>query len=328
MRTKGSAPVTIRHLSDLGDRRSQLAADVVAGLTATPKSLPSKYFYDAVGSQLFEDITKLPEYYLTAAEAEILRTSALELVKGVRPEEIIELGSGSSTKTRLLIDAMHTVGSGSRYVPIDVSDAALAEALGVLCSDYPWLEIDGLVGDFIHDLHLIRRKGTRLAIFLGSTIGNLPPPERAPFLAEVETMLDHGDAFLLGVDLVKDEPSMVAAYDDSQGVSAAFNKNILQVLNTELDGDLPLDGFEHVTRFNRECQCMEQSLRATRDMTARLHRLDLDVEFRAGEEIHTEVSCKFTKESLAAEFEVAGLRISEWLTDDADRFALVLARCR
>jgi L-histidine N-alpha-methyltransferase len=328
MRTEGTAPVTIRHLSDLGDRRSQMAADVVAGLSAMPKSLPSKYFYDAHGSRLFEDITNLPEYYLTTAEAEILRSNALEVVKGVRPEEIIELGSGSSTKTRLLIEAMRTVGSGARYVPIDVSEAALGEALGVLCSDYPWLEIDGLVGDFVHDLHLIRRKGSRLAIFLGSTIGNLTPLERAPFLAEVETMLDLEDALLLGVDLVKDESTMVAAYDDAQGVSAAFNKNILRVLNAELDGDLPIDGFDHVTRFNAERQCMEQSLRATRDISARLSGIDLDVVFQSGEEIHTEVSCKFTEEGLAAEFAVAGLRISEWLTDDAGRFALVLARRR
>jgi len=185
-----------------------------------------------------------------------------------------------------------------------------------------------LVGDFVHDLHLIRRKGSRLAIFLGSTIGNLTPLERAPFLAEVETMLDLEDALLLGVDLVKDESTMVAAYDDAQGVSAAFNKNILRVLNAELDGDLPIDGFDHVTRFNAERQCMEQSLRATRDISARLNGIDLDVVFQSGEEIHTEVSCKFTEEGLAAEFAVAGLRISEWLTDDAGRFALVLARRR
>lgn len=328
MRAEGAAPVTIRRLSDPGDRHQQLIEDVVAGLTASPKALPSKYFYDARGSQLFEDITNLPEYYLTAAETEILRTSALELVKDVRPDEIIELGSGSSTKTRLLIEAMHTVGSGQRYVPIDVSQAALGEALAALCADYEWLEIEGLVGDFVHDLHLIRRKGSRLAIFLGSTIGNLTPAERAPFLLEVETMLDHGDALLLGVDLVKDESAMVAAYDDSDGVSAEFNRNILAVLNKELDGDLPVDDFAHVTRFNAERQCMEQSLYATRAISSRLNAIDLDVHLDQGEEIHTEVSCKFTKEGLAAEFDAAGLRISDWLTDDAGRFALVLARCR
>jgi L-histidine N-alpha-methyltransferase len=328
MRNDGGAPVTIRRLSDPGDKRQQLVDDVVAGFTSSPKTLPSKYFYDARGSQLFEDITNLPEYYLTAAEFEILEASALELLKDVRPDEIIELGSGSSTKTRLLIEAMHTVGSGQRYVPIDVSEAALGDALAALCTDYAWLEVDGLVGDFVHDLHLVRRRGSRLAVFLGSTIGNLTPDERAPFLLEVETMLDHGDAFLLGVDLVKDEPTMVAAYDDSQGVSAAFNENILRVLNTELDGDLPVADFAHVTRFNPERQCMEQSLRATRDISSRLKAIDLDIHFDEGEEIHTEVSCKFTKEGLAAEFDAAGLRISEWLTDDAGRFALVLGRCR
>lgn len=326
VRTEGGAPVTIRRLSEPGDWHQQLIDDVVVGLTSSPKTLPSKYFYDASGSQLFEDITNLPEYYLTAAETEILRSSALELVEGVRPEEIIELGSGSSTKTRLLIEAMHAVGSGQRYVPIDVSDAALGEALEGLCADYDWLEIDGLVGDFVHDLHLIRRRGSRLAIFLGSTIGNLTPENRAPFLLEVETMLDHGDALLLGVDLVKDEPTMLAAYDDSDGVSAAFNKNILRVMNTELDGNLPVDDFVHVTRFNPEQQCMEQSLCATRDISSRLNAIGLDVHFEEGEEIHTEVSCKFTKEGLATEFAAAGLRISEWLTDDAGRFALVLAR--
>jgi L-histidine N-alpha-methyltransferase len=328
VRIEGGAPVTIRRLSDPGDRHQQLVDDVIAGLTSSPKTLPSKYFYDARGSQLFEDITNLPEYYLTAAETEILRASALELVKDARPEEIIELGSGSSTKTRLLIEAMHAVGSGQRYVPIDVSEAALGDALAAMCDDYDWLEIDGLVGDFVHDLHLIRRRGSRLAIFLGSTIGNLTPEERAPFFVEVETMLDHGDALLIGVDLVKDEPAMVAAYDDSAGVSAAFNKNILRVLNTELDGDLPVDDFAHVTRYNARTECMEQSLCATRDISSRLNAIDLDIHFDEGEEIHTEVSCKFTKEGLAAEFDAAGLRISEWLTDDAGRFALVLARRR
>jgi len=324
MRATGAAPVTIRRLSEPEDWKAQLAADVRAGLTATPKRLPSKYFYDARGSELFEQITELPEYYLTRAETQILQRDAKAIVSMVRPDEIVELGSGSSMKTRILLETMHDLQFGNRYVPIDVSQAALEEALQALCSEYPWLEIDGLIGDFATDLHTMRRRGTRLIIFLGSTVGNFEPEMRAPFLAEVRRTMTQGDAFLLGVDLVKEEPRMVAAYDDAAGITAQFNLNILRVVNRELDGDVPIDGFEHVTRFLPGCVCMEQSLRATRAMDARLDTIDLDVSFEAGEEIFTEKSCKFTRDMVEDAFTAAGLELRTWFVDDAVDFGLVL----
>jgi L-histidine N-alpha-methyltransferase len=320
MRATGAAPVTIRRLSQPGDRHAQLAADVRAGLTATPKHLPSKYFYDARGSELFELITELPEYYLTRAETQILASNARAIVSSIQPDEIVELGSGSSIKTRILLETMRELQFGTRYVPIDVSQAALEEALLTLCTDYPWLEIDGLVGDFVTDLHRMRRRGRRLIVFLGSTVGNFDPEMRSPFLAEVRRTMTAGDGFLLGVDLVKEEPRMVAAYDDAAGISAQFNLNILSVVNRELDGDIAIDAFEHVTRFLPGCACMEQSLRATRSMHARLDAIDLDVSFAAGEEIITEKSCKFTRAMVEEAFTDAGLELREWITEGAGDF--------
>ncbi len=325
MRATGSAPVTVRRLSAPHDFRSELAADVAAGMAAVPKTIPSRYFYDAVGSALFEEITRLPEYYLTRAETEILSERADEIMRLVAPDEMVELGSGSSTKTRLLIEAMRPVG-GRRYVPIDISEAALSQAAAALCTDYLWLEIEGLVGDFHTDLPLLRRRGRRLIVFLGSTIGNYPPATRGEFLAEIARALDDGDALLLGVDLVKDVPTMLAAYDDAAGVTARFTKNVLAVVNRELDADFPVEDFTHVPRWNPDLSCMEAWLRAERDMTVTISALDLVVDLAAGEEIHTEVSCKFTREGIAAELAAAGLQVCSWFTDRAERFGLLVAR--
>ena len=324
MRPTGSAPVTVSYLTEPRDHRSQLLEDVRHGLTAYRKHLPSKYFYDGTGSKLFELITGLPEYYLTAAETEILAEHADELMARLLPDELVELGSGSSRKTKMLIEAMYRFGQGRRYVPIDISEDALVTAAQVLRSDYPWLTVDGLVGDYVADLDKVRRRGRRLIIFLGSTIGNYVPTMRYSLLRAVAQALDPGDSFLLGVDLLKDEATMVAAYNDAAGVSAEFNLNILRVVNRELDGDIPLDAFEHVTRFDPTFSCMAQSLRATRPVVANIRALDLAVTFHEGEEIHTEVSCKFTKEQVAADFAAAGMRVDEWLTDSRDRFALAL----
>ncbi|MEE8331030.1 MAG: L-histidine N(alpha)-methyltransferase [Acidimicrobiia bacterium] len=306
------------------DHRSQLLQDVFHGFTAYRKYLPSKYFYDGRGSELFEEITTLPEYYLTRAETEILAKHADELLGRVEPDELIELGSGSSRKTLMLIEAMQRSG-GRRYVPIDISEDALRAAALELCTAYTWLEVDGLVGDYVADLHRVRRRGRRLIAFLGSTIGNYVPTLRYSLLREVAAALEPGDGFLLGVDLVKDEATMIAAYDDAAGVSAEFNRNILRVVNRELDGDIAIEAFDHVTRFDSTFSCMSQSLRANREVVANLRALDLAVTFLDGEEIHTEVSCKFTREQVEREFAAAGLRVDDWLTDDDGRFAMALA---
>jgi len=323
MRKEGDAPVTVSRLTEHTDHRNQLLEDVRHGLTAYRKNLPSKYFYDARGSELFEEITRLPEYYLTEAESEILAEHSEDLMARIQPDELVELGSGSSTKTLMLLDAMHLSG-GSRYVPIDISEEALRAAAKELCTTYKWLEVQGLVGDYVADLDKVRRRGRRLIIFLGSTIGNYVPTLRYSLLRAVAAALDPGDSFLLGVDLVKDAPTMIAAYDDPAGLSADFNLNILRVVNRELDGDIPLDAFEHVTRFDPQFSCMAQSLRATREVVANIRALDLAVTFHEGEEIHTEVSCKFTHEGIEEEFAAAGMRLDEWLTDSAGRFALAL----
>lgn len=324
MRTAGDAPVTIRRLSEPSD--TDLAADIMSGLTSTPKAIPSKYFYDARGSELFEEITRLPEYYLTPAEREILRTHADDIMAIARPYELVELGSGSSEKTRLLIEAMRRAGTGRRYVPIDISEEALRRAARELCGDYLWLEIEGLVGDFHTDLPRAPRKGRRLVAFLGSTIGNLGNRERAVFLGEVRKMLQPDDHFLLGVDLVKDIPTMVAAYNDSAGVTAEFTRNVLRVVNGELNADFDVEAFEHVPCWNEELACMEAWLRASRPMTVHVRGIGLTVELAEGEMIHTEVSCKFTRDGVEAMFAEARFETDGWFTDRAGRFALALAR--
>lgn len=316
---------TLERLSDAADFKAQMTRDVRRGLTADKKTIPSIYFYDDHGSELFEEITLLPEYYLTRAETEILETHAAEIMTSVQPDELMEIGAGFARKTRLLLSAMHDAGPGSRYVPIDVSDAALKHAGDALTTTYAWLTVDAYVGDFLLDLHRVPHQGRRVVAFLGSTIGNLPPDERGTFLKEVASSLNPGDVFLLGVDLVKNEQAMIDAYSDAQGISAQFNKNVLTVINRTLDGDLPLDAFEHETRFNEACSCMEQSLRANRDISASLKAIELHIEIADGESIHTEFSCKFTRESISRELTEAGLNVSSVLTDRLNQFALVVA---
>jgi L-histidine N-alpha-methyltransferase len=298
--------------------------DVAHGFTAYRKYLPSKYFYDDRGSELFDEITRLPEYYLTRAETEVLEAHSSGIMGRGRPDEMIELGSGSSHKTDLLIDAMRSSSDGRRYVPIDISEAAVREAVLGLCDKHKWLEVDGLIGDYVADLAKVRRRGKRVIVFLGSTIGNYVPTLRYSLLRSVRAALEPGDTFVLGVDLVKDEASMIAAYDDSRGVSAEFNKNILHVVNRELGGDIPVDDFEHVARFDADLSCMSQSLRATRLVVANIRALDLAVTFVPGEEIHTEVSCKFTRGQVEAEFKAAGMTLADWHTDSGQLYALAI----
>ena len=316
----------IRRLSPEVDHSEDLAMDVRAGLSASPKTLSSKYFYDARGSALFEDITRLPEYYLTRAETEILNSYADEMISAIEPQEFVELGAGHSVKTRLLIEALGRAGSGTRYVPFDISESALIEAAQHLGDSFPWLEIESLIGDFANDLTQITRVGRRLVKFLGSTIGNFRTEERIAFYRTVATMLEGGDGLLLGVDLVKDEDTLVAAYNDSAGVTAEFNKNILQVINRELDADFDVDAFEFIVRWDADCECVSMSLKGNRDMEVTIKGLDMVVHLDEGEEIHDEISCKFTREKVEREAEKAGLAITNWWTDSEERYAVALLK--
>ena len=302
-----------------------LAADARAGLAQSPKTLPAKYFYDARGSELFDRITRLPEYYLTRAETAILERTAEELVALVRPREIVEIGAGYSRKTQLLLEALGKHG-GKRFVPLDVAPAALAEAGQRLTASYPWLEFLGVCGDFERHLGGIPRSGARLVCFLGSTIGNLTAEERVPFLREVRAMLEKNDRFLLGVDLVKPLARLHAAYNDADGVTGLFNKNVLLVLDRELGGNLDPADFAHRAFYDPKRERIEMRLVALRRVEARLAKLDLEVVFEATEELHTEISCKFRREVVARCFKDAGLVLERWLTDEAGDFALALGR--
>ncbi|TJZ57072.1 L-histidine N(alpha)-methyltransferase [Streptomyces piniterrae] len=316
------SPLSITRTLPADATAAALRADVADGLARTPKQLPPKWFYDARGSELFEDITKLPEYYPTRAEREILLTRAAHIAAATQARTLVELGSGSSDKTRHLIGALTGLDS---YVPIDVSESALAAAGEALLTEHPGLTVHALVADFQHGLRLPDTPGPRLLAFLGGTIGNLLPEERAAFLRSVHAMLSPGDALLLGTDLVKDEATLVAAYDDAQGVTAEFNKNVLHVINRELDGDFDPADFDHVALWNAEQQWIEMRLRARTDLTVKIPEVDLAVSFAAGEEVRTEVSAKFREDGVRAELAAAGLELTQWWTDSADRFALSLA---
>lgn len=299
-----------------------LRADVLSGLTRHPKTLPPKWFYDARGSELFEEITRLPEYYPTRAEREILAARAEEIAAASGARTVIELGSGSSEKTRHLLDVLPELHS---YVPVDVSESALTGAAGSLLAEHPDLSVHALIADFTGGLALPGTPGPRLVVFLGGTIGNLLPEERAAFLRSVRSLLSPGDALLLGTDLVKDEETLVAAYDDAAGVTAAFNKNVLNVVNRELGADFPLDDFDHLAVWNPRDRWIEMRLRARRALSVKIRELDLVVPFEAGEELRTEVSAKFRQEDVREELSAAGMRLTQWWTDSAGRFALSLA---
>jgi L-histidine Nalpha-methyltransferase len=302
-----------------------LADDVRRGLTGTSKWLPPVYFYDARGSELFERITELDEYYPTQAEREILRRHADGLLGTVAPDELVELGSGSSAKTDLLLDAMRRTG-GHRYAALDISEAALVGAMGRLRDAHTWLTVDGYVGDFHEDLASIPRVGRRLLAFLGSTLGNLAPSERRVLLGDVASVLEPSDGFLLGVDLVKSPDVLLPAYDDAEGVTAAFNRNVLRVINRELDGDLPVDAFAHRAVWNAAAERIEMHLVATTDVRASLAAIDLELVVAEQEHIVTEHSHKFRVERVRRELADVGLQVDEVVTDSLDRFAVVLAR--
>jgi L-histidine Nalpha-methyltransferase len=302
-----------------------LRRDVLDGLQASPKSLPPKWFYDSVGSDLFDQITRLPEYYPTRAEAEILRTRSAEIASVTGADTLVELGSGTSEKTRTLLQALHDGGALRRFVPFDVDASMLSAAATAIQREYPDIEIAAVCGDFEEHLSEIPDGGRRLFVFLGSTIGNLTAGPRAEFLAALAAVMRPGDSLLLGTDLVKDAGRLVAAYDDAAGVTAQFNRNVLAVINRELDADFDVAAYRHVARWNSDDERMEMWLRAETAQQVRIAALDLTVEFAAGEEILTEVSCKFRADAVAAELARAGLRRTRWWTDDAGDFGLSLA---
>jgi len=310
------------------DAAAAMAEDVRTGLSASPKELSPKYFYDERGSQLFEQITELPEYYPTRREREILVDRSAEIVAAAgRPGTLVELGSGSAAKTRHLLSAMRETECLHTYVPVDISEEITHETARLLVDEYPGLEVRGLVCDFETDLERIQSHGgARLFAFLGGTIGNLYPGERREFLTRIAALFGPDDHLLLGTDLVKDTARLEAAYDDSAGVTAEFNKNVLAVLNRELDADFDLDEFEHIARYDAREERMDIRLRSLVEQTVELGGLELTIEFAAGEEMRTEISAKFTRERLECVYAEAGLELCGWFTDAGGDYALSLAR--
>jgi L-histidine N-alpha-methyltransferase len=310
------------------DAAATMARDVRAGLCAYPKELAPKYFYDERGSRLFEQITELPEYYPTRAEREILSGRSAEiLAAGGGPGTLVELGSGSAAKTRHLLSAMRDAGSLETYVPVDISEEITHRTAASLVDEYPGLTVRGLVCDFEQHLERIPNgAGGRLIAFLGGTIGNLYPRQRHAFLERIAALLGPEDHLLLGTDLIKDAARLEAAYDDAAGITAEFNKNVLEVLNRELGADFDLDAFEHVARYDAEAERMDIRLRSLTDQDVRLEGLDLDISFNGGEEMRTEISTKFTRERLESVYVGSGLELRGWFTDPAGDYALSLAR--
>jgi L-histidine Nalpha-methyltransferase len=326
--TPGAAAEAIEievHLRADGGMR--MAREIRLGLTAKPKELAPKYFYDERGSQLFERITELAEYYPTRAERSILAERSAEIVAAAgSPRSLVELGSGSAAKTRHLLDAMRDAGCLHTYVPVDISEEITHETAEMLVEEYPDLAVRGLVCDFEQHLERIPDgEGGRLVAFLGGTIGNLYPGARHDFLVRLRDLMGPEDRLLLGTDLVKDSGRLEAAYDDASGVTAEFNKNVLAVLNRELGGDFDLDAFEHVARYDAVEARMDIRLRSLAEQTVQLDGLDLSVEFADGEEMRTEISTKFTYEQLARVYREAGLAIGGWFTDADCDYALSLA---
>lgn len=323
----------IERLGDSGIDPERMAEDVKAGLLSRPKDLSAfpKYLYDERGSELFEEITELPEYYQTRAEASILEKRSGEIVGRTRCRELVELGSGSASKTRALLDAMASEGANPfRYVPLDVSESALEGSATRLLEEYPRLEIHGFVGDFEGPLERVfagnGEAGGRLVIFLGGTLGNFTPEKRREFLGKLRAGLREGDHLLIGMDLVKDASVLEAAYDDARGITAEFNKNLLRVLNRRLGARFDPALFEHRSVFNEERSRIEMWLHSKIDQKTPVEALGMEVEFEAGEGMRTEISTKFTLESAREMFGEGGFELSELYTDPDGLFGLALGR--
>ena len=307
---------------------STLAEDVLDGLTRPFKELPPRHLYDARGSELFEQICELPEYYPTRTERAILEAHAEEIVAIARAQELLELGSGAASKTCLLLDAMHGAGLGQiRYRPVDACASAMEQAVAELAARYPAMLVDPIVGDF-EDAWADEAGCARLVAFLGGTVGNFLPGSRRRFLRRLAGNLGHDGHALIGVDLVKDRDELIAAYDDSAGITAAFNLNVLSVINEQLGADFDLENFEHVARYDDERQWIEMRLRAEQECLVEIPDLGLSVRFAAGEEMRTEISAKFTHDQMRADLAACGLAERSWFTDPGERFALVLCRAQ
>ncbi|HVW40181.1 MAG TPA: L-histidine N(alpha)-methyltransferase [Amycolatopsis sp.] len=313
---------------DPGDLTEALRVDVRSGLSARQKTLPAKWFYDARGSELFEDITRLPEYYPTRAEREVLAREAGEIARVTAAHALVELGSGSSEKTRLLLDGLRQHGTLRTFVPLDVSESALAEAVEAIRADYPGLEVRGVVGDFTEHLGLLPGEPPRVVAFLGGTIGNFLPADRIKFLRSVRDVLNEGEWLLLGTDLVKDPGVLVRAYDDAAGVTAEFNLNVLRVVNRVLGADFDPSRFTHESYWDAGNEWIEMRLRARADMTVRIPGADLVVDFAEGEYIRTEISAKFRPNGVAAELSESGFGLERWWTDSENRFGVSLSRAQ
>ena len=317
--------LTIDVLVTPADRHAALGQDVRAGLSATPKYLPPVWFYDEAGSLLFDEITRLPEYYLTRAESSILTGQAAEIARITGADTLVEIGSGTSEKTRLLLDAMADRGSLNGIVLLDISEEVLTEAAATLSARYQ-VEVHAVVDDFRDGLLKLPSKGNRLWAFLGSTIGNFPPEDRLSLLADFRTATAPGDYFLLGTDLVKSPRRLVAAYDDAEGITAAFNRNVLSVLNRELAAEFDPDAFDHRAVWNADESWIEMRLRSRIQQSVEVRELALTVELDEGEEILTEISCKFEPERLGAELATAGLHtVCRWVDEGGD-FLVSLAQ--
>jgi L-histidine N-alpha-methyltransferase len=305
--------------------QAALRTDVAAGLTSAPKELPPKWFYDGRGSDLFDQITRLPEYYPTRCERSILAERAEEVARLSGADTLVELGSGTSEKTHLLLDALAGAGRLRRIVAFDVSEPTLRAAAATLAGEYPEVEVRAVVGDFERHLGIIPAGGRRLIAFLGGTIGNLAPKSRALFLSEVAMLMAPGDSLLLGTDLVKDVGRLEAAYDDVAGVTAEFNRNVLHVVNRELGADFVPDRFDHVARYDPDEEWIEMWLRSTATQEVTVPDLGLTVGFGAGEAMRTEISAKFRRAGVEAELGDADLALSRWWTDADGDFAVSLS---
>ncbi len=315
-----AAPMRLdRHLGR-HELTQALEHDVRIGLTAEPKTHPAKWFYDARGSILFDEITRLPEYYPSRTEHAILAACAEEIAARSRADTLIELGSGTSQKTRLLLDALQDIGTLRRFVPFDVDETVLLAAGAAVAREYPAVAVHAVVGDFERHLPLLPSGGRRLVAFLGGTVGNLTPPERAVLLRTIAEQLGPGDRFLLGTDLVKDPDRLVRAYDDRAGKTAEFNRNVLHVLRRELGADVDPESFQHAAIWDPANEWIEMRLRSVREQVIRV--LDMEVRFRRNEELRTEISAKFRRDGLDRELAAAGLAMRGWWTDPAGDYAL------
>jgi L-histidine N-alpha-methyltransferase len=321
-----TAQIEIEDYLPEGGSLAGLVEDVREGLSSPFKEIPPKYFYDERGSELFERITELPEYYPTRTERAILHERAGEIVAVGEPTTLIELGSGAASKTRELLDAIDATGRLETYIPVDISEEITRRVAEELVSEYDGLHVHGIVCDYETHLERVPREEGALIAFLGGTIGNFRPGPRRSFLARIATLMYPEDRFLLGTDLVKDVAVLEAAYNDSAGVTAEFNKNVLHVLNRELDADFVPDNFEHVAFFDTENEWIDIRLRSLTEQFIDLKALDMRTHFARNEEMRTEISTKFTRERLETSYADAGLELVEWWTDPDELYALSLAK--